>query len=256
MMAGGTEVSGREAGMDNVRRLRSLIHDGDYRVGERLGSERELARRLGVTRSTLRASLSIMEHNHEIRRLIGRHGGVYVADGRLERNINTVESLPSIVRRQGGTLSSTVVSAVIEPASPSDVRMLELPDGAAVYSVVRLRKVDGRPLSLEASHLPASMFPMFLSRDLTEAFYALFEHEYGVRPGTVEEILEPVLSDDRESELLDVQVGTPLIKVRRIARTEGGIPFERATDAYIASRMRFTMHHSGYVRLSATVAGP
>lgn len=236
---------------EEVRRIRALIRSGDFQVGERLGSERELAERLGVSRATLRNALAAMEQRHEIRRLIGRNGGVYVSDGRFERNINTEESLPVIVRRQGGTLSSSVVSASIAPASPSDMRMLELPEDSAVFNVVRLRRVDGRPLSLEISHLPTAMFPRFLSKDLTEPFYSIFDRDYEVRPGSVEEVLEPILSDCRESELLEINVGTPLMRVRRIAKSEQGVPFERAMDVYIASRMRFTMHHSGYVRLSA-----
>ena len=239
---------------EEIRRIRALIHSGDFQVGERLGSERELAEQLGVSRATLRNALAVMEQHREIRRLIGRNGGVYVSDGRFERNINTEESLPVIVRRQGGALSSSVVSASIASATPSDMRMLESPNDSAVFNVVRLRRVDGKPLSLEISHLPTALFPRFLSKDLTEPFYSIFDRDYEIRPGSVEEVLEPILSDCRESELLEINVGTPLMRVRRIAKSEQGVPFERAMDVYIASRMRFTMHHSGYVRLSATAA--
>lgn len=235
-------------------RLREIIRTGEYRPGERLGSERELARVLGVTRAALREALADLERDREIVRRIGRTGGVTVSDGRLERNINTVESLPVIARRQGFALFSRVLSAVLTGASQSDVRLLELPeDGRTVYAVSRLREIEGRPLSLEITHLPAAMFPMFLTRDLRNPFYAIFEEDYGIRPGLVDETLEPVVSDATESELLRVPTGTPLMRIRRIARdASSGRPFEKATDVYVASRMRFTMHHSGYVRLSAT----
>lgn len=239
---------------DEIRRIHALIRNGDFQVGERLGSERELAKQLGVSRATLRNALAAMEQHHEIKRLIGRNGGVYVSDGRFERNINTEESLPAIVRRQGGILSSSVVSAAIAAASPSDMRMLKLPHESTIFNVVRLRRVDERPLSLEISHLPTALFPQFLSKDLTEPFYSIFDRYYEVRPGSVEEVLEPILSDELESKLLEISVGTPLMKIKRIAISEQGVPFERAIDVYIASRMRFTMHHSGYVRLSAATA--
>ncbi|WP_428860379.1 UTRA domain-containing protein [Bifidobacterium dentium] len=99
-------------------------------------------------------------------------------------------------------VSSKVLQAVIAPASPSDIRLLKLPgEHPMVYDITRLRYIEDQPLSLERSHLPAYLFPMFLTRDLTTPFYTMFE---------------------------------------------------RAIDVYVADRMRFTMHHSGYVRLSAT----
>lgn len=245
-------ILGRAHG-ETVRRVRALIRDGEFQPGERIGTERALSAHLGVSRSDLRAALACLESLHEISRKIGRGGGITVADRRLERNINTVESLPIIARRQGFVLESTVLSASITPASPGDVRLLGLRgDHPVVYGVTRLRSIEGEPLSLEISRLPADLFPLFLTRDLTESFYTIFDRDYGIRPVGVEETLENVLSDPRESELLNVPEETALMRIRRVACDALGRPFERATDVYIASRMRFTMHHTGYVRLSAT----
>jgi GntR family transcriptional regulator len=145
------------------------------------------------------------------------------------------------------------LQAVIAPASVSDVRLLRLPgEHPMIYDITRLRYIENRPLSLERSHLPAYLFPLFLTRDLTTPFYTMFERDYGVYPCNVDETLESVVGDEQENELLQIEAGTPLMRIHRIAYASDGCPFERATDVYIADRMRFTMHHSGYVRLSAT----
>lgn len=239
-----------------VHRIRALIRDQELQPGEKLGSERALAESLGVSRSDLRVALAILESHHEVIRKIGRAGGTVVSDGRLERNINAVESLPAIARRQGMRVSSTVLQSVIAPASPSDIRLLKLSgEHPMIYDITRLRSIEGRPLSLEKSHLPAYLFSQFLTRDLTTPFYDMFERDYGIRPCNVDETLESVVGDERENELLEVESGTPLMRIHRIAYAADGRPFERAIDMYIADRMRFTMHHSGYVRLSATRDG-
>lgn len=248
---------GRAKRSDNIRLLRNLIQERELLPGERLGSEREIASLLGTTRADLRLALAALESTHEVIRRIGRGGGIIVSDSRLERNINTVESLPIIARRQGLVLQSEVHSAVIAPASQSDVRLLELDryvQGGMqnIYDITRVRYVDGRPLSLETSHLPSDIFPSFLTKDLTTSFYARFASDYGIHPSVVDETLESIEASEQQARLLQVDGGTPLMRIRRIARTGDGRPFERATDVYIASRMRFTMHHSGYVRLSAT----
>ena len=256
-----------------IYRLRAMIRDHGFLPGEKLGSERGLAEAMGISRSDLRMALASLESSHEVIRKIGRTGGIVVADDRLERNINTIESLPVIARRQGFVLTSKVLGAVIVPASAADVRLLGLGGVGSssraasvdrggrshpmIYDVTRLRSIEDRPLSLEISHLPAALFPQFLTRDLTEPFYEIFERQYGVVPANVDETLETVVVSGPMLEGVDVsplQVpdGTPLTRIRRVARDVSGRPFELATDLYIASRMRFTMHHSGYVRLSAT----
>ncbi|WP_137652689.1 GntR family transcriptional regulator [Bifidobacterium moukalabense] len=245
----------RPATSELVHRIRALIRDQELHPGERLGSERALAQSFGISRSDLRTALAVLEASHEVIRKIGRAGGIVVSDGRLERNINTVESLPAIARRQGMRVSSKVLQAVIAPASPSDIRLLKLPgEHPMIYDITRLRHIEDRPLSVERSRLPAYLFPMFLTRDLTTPFYTMFERDYGIRPYSVDETLESVVGGDRENELLEIEPETPLMRIHRIAFTDEGTPFERAIDVYIADRMRFTMHHSGYVRLSATHA--
>ena len=233
----------RSATSELVYRIRARIREQELLPGEKLGSERALADSLGVSRSDLRNALTVLESDHEIIRKIGRAGGIVISDGRLERNINTVESLPTIARRQGMRVSSKVLQAVIAPASVSDVRLLRLPgEHPMIYDITRLQR----------SHLPAYLFPLFLTRDLTTPFYTMFERDYGVYPCNVDETLESVVGDEQENELLQIEAGTPLMRIHRIAYASDGCPFERATDVYIADRMRFTMHHSGYVRLSAT----
>lgn len=252
-------VDGEEAGRTRlatselVYRIRALIREQELQPGEKLGSERALAEYLNVSRSDVRTALAVLESRHEIIRKIGRAGGIMISDGRLERNINTVESLPAIARRQGMRVCSNVLRAAISPASASDIRLLRLPgEHPMIYDIVRLRLIDDQPLSLERTHLPAYIFPRFLERDLTAPFYAMFERDYGIRPCSVDETLESVVGDKKTHELLDIADGTPLIRIHRIAYAADGRPFERAIDEYIADRMRFTMHHSGYVRLSAT----
>lgn len=201
----------------------------------------------------LRPPLAELESNHEIVRKIGRAGGIVVSDGRLERNLNTVESLTQIAKRQGWALQSIVLSAVVAPASASDMRLLRLPaDRPTVYAVTRLRMLGDAPLSVETNHLPAYLFPGFLNRDLSMSFYGLFQQEYKIRPQRVDETLDYAPACEAAAQRLHVPAGAPTLRINRVAYDQQGRPCERATDVYDAARIRFTMHHSGFVRLSAS----
>ncbi|KFI58341.1 GntR family transcriptional regulator [Bifidobacterium cuniculi] len=245
-----TAVAPQAAAEVIAARLRSVIRTQGLRPGERLGTERAIAQELGVSRASLRGALASMEASHEIVRKIGRSGGVIVSDGKLERNLDTVESLTQIARRQGRTLTSKVLSSALAAADSADARLLRLPEERRMVIVVsRLRMLDGRPFCLETTHLPAYRFPGFLERDLTGSFYGMFECGYGIRPHHVEETLDCCGVDGEADRLL----GDPdaVMRIRRLAWDERECPCEVAVDLYRADLIRFTMHHSGFVRLSA-----
>ena len=130
----------RSATSELVYRIRARIREQELLPGEKLGSERALADSLGVSRSDLRNALTVLESDHEIIRKIGRAGGIVISDGRLERNINTVESLPTIARRQGMRVSSKVLQAVIAPASVSDAIAGRASDDLRHYAIAVYRK--------------------------------------------------------------------------------------------------------------------
>lgn len=243
----------RIASSEVVYKIRALIRDQELMPGERLGSERALAQLFGITRSDLRIALAQMESQHEIVRKIGRAGGIVVSDGKIERNLNTIESLPIIARRQGWRITSQVISASIQTATPADARILQLPGASPkVFHIVRLRNVNDEPLSIEHTFLPAALFPGFLEHDVSQSLYTLFEQLYDVRVKFADETLQVITANDNESQYLNIPADSSLFMVHRIAYTAQGVPIERGIDRYRTDRIRFTMNHSGYVRLSAT----
>lgn len=232
---------------DLCDRLRALLVDEELRPGDRLGDERGLADRFAVTRARLRTALAQLEAEGVVRRRIGRAGGVVMADHRLERNLDTVESLADITRRQGVDLRTVVLHAVIAPAGPRERRALRLPPGAPVHRIVRLRVADGTPLSIEDSRLPALTFPGLADHDLGSLYRTLAD-VYGAAPTRAEESLEVTVARQEQAERLDVPVGTPLLHVQRVA-TAAGRPVELAEEFFVAHRVRVHARQYGYVRV-------
>ena len=101
-------------------------------MGERIGSERELAERLGVTRSELRSALDVLERDGQVRRTIGRAGGVFRWDGKIERHLNTIEGVPDMLRQQGFRPGTAVLSSGIGLASGVEARALRIAPGERI----------------------------------------------------------------------------------------------------------------------------
>jgi GntR family transcriptional regulator len=218
--------------------------------GERLGAERELAERLGVSRSTIRAALADLERSGVVRRTRGRGGGIFVTERKIERDLTSLAGLPSYLRRQGFQADARVLSTTTVEADADTVSALGLSGPALVLEVVRVRLADGDPISLERARFPAERFPDLLDRSLGGSLYELLERHYGLVPGEAEERIEVVAAGAAEARLLGLRRAAPLLAVARTAWDADGRAFERSHDLFRADRARIV------VRARAAPAAP
>jgi GntR family transcriptional regulator len=216
-----------------------------FRPGELMGSERALAERLGIGRAVLRQAIDRMEAEGTVRRVLGRSGGVFFNDGRIQRHLNTVEGVPQMVLHQGRSISTTVVRAEMGLPQPDERRNLQLSAGDAVLRIQRLRLVDGTSWSLDLSVLPAARFPGLLTHPLTGSLYHLLTTEYGLELDRADETVEAVPATSQQAGVLDVPPGSALLEIRRVAWDVQGTPVEFARDFFRADRTRVHMQKYG-----------
>src|SRR5258708_39601754 len=144
---------------DARRRLLDLISSGELRPGDRLGTERELAARLSVSRSTLRQVLAVLAEGGIVRRVPGRAGGTFVAHGKVDRDLSVIVGLPEYLRRQGFVAGTQVLSATMSGADDITADNLAVPAGGPVIDILRLRLAGGSPIYLERVPRPAGILP-------------------------------------------------------------------------------------------------
>jgi GntR family transcriptional regulator len=221
--------------------LRRQIDEGELAPGARLGAEREIAERLGVSRSTVRAALADLERSGTITRSRGRSGGIFVAERKVERDLTSLSGLPAYLRRQGFRSDARVIStATIAP--PDDAATaLGLAPGELVHEIVRVRLADQTPISLERASFPADRFPGLLDYALAGSIYELLESKYGLRPGEAEEQIEVVAAGAAEARLLDVQRNASLVSISRTAWDADGTAFESSRDLFRGDRVRIVV---------------
>lgn len=228
-----------------VAALERALREERFRPGERIGSERELAERFGVPRSQLRAAIEQLEAQHLLRRSMGRAGGVFADDGKIQRNLNTTRGLPWLVRQQGLDLQTRVVDAVIAQPFPDERRALGLGGDATVYRIRRVRSSGGATWSLDTSVLPARRYPGLLADDLTGSLYQLLAQKHGLQIDRAEETVEATPATAEQAQLLQIQRGSGLLEVRRITFDVQGAPTEYAHDFFRADRTRIHTQRLG-----------
>ena len=222
-------------------RLLDELAAGTPGPGGRLGAERDVAERLGVSRSTVRAALADLERNGIVRRSRGRGGGIFVTERKVERDLSSLAGLPAYLRRQGFESDARVLStATIAPEGEAAVA-LALQRDDLVFEIVRVRLADREPISLERALLPADRFPGLLDRSLSGSLYELLQTHYRLEPGEAEERIEVVAAGAGEARLLGLRRGAPLLAVVRTAWDAAGRPFEHSHDLFRADRARIVV---------------
>jgi GntR family transcriptional regulator len=216
--------------------LLDQIQHGLLRPGERLGAERDLADSLGVSRSTVRQALAALEAAGSVRRVPGRGGGTFVRSQKVERDLSRVVGVPALLRAQGMTSGSRIVSTAIAEADEGTAAALALGPGAFVVDLVRIRLADGLPISLEHVRLPAERFPQLLDLPLGGSLYDLLEEHYDTAPGEAEEHIEVVEAGEDEASILGTEPRAPLLSITRTTKDQDGVVFEYSHDLFRADR--------------------
>lgn len=231
---------------DQVRlRIVELVHHGELAPGTRLGSERDLAVKFKVSRSTLRQALAAMEAVGTVYRVPGRGGGTFVGHGKVERDLSKVVGVPQLLRSLGIVAGTRVVSTSVVVADDATKTALEMLNGTYVFDIVRIRLADRSPISLEHARLPADRFPGLLDLPLGGSVYELLDEHFGVRPDEALERIEVVEASVDEGQTLGVSKGSPLLLITRITRDETGAPIEYSHDLFRADRTRIVVRTPG-----------
>lgn len=218
--------------------LKAALDAGEWRPGDRLPPERELAARYGCSLITVRHALGELAREERIERTRGR--GTFVTAPRLERDFAGTLSFSQEMQSRGLDPGTKLVVARAERAGEAVAAALELSVGAPTLYLERLRLADGDPLLLEQVHLPAERFPGLLASDLERnSLWDILNERYATPIVRAREALEPVVLRTREARLLDQAPGRPALLVEGVAFAADGSPVEFARSYVRGDRTRY-----------------
>jgi GntR family transcriptional regulator len=218
--------------------LRSALDAEEWRPGDRLPPERELAERYGCSLITVRRALSELSREQRLERTRGR--GTFVLRPRIDRDLAGTMSFTEEMQTRGLDPSTRLVNARREKAGEQVAQALSLEVGAPTLYLERLRIAGGEPLLLEEVHLPADRFPGLLASDLEKnSLYDLLTQRYATRISRLRETLEPVLLPHREARLLERPPRSLALLIEGTAFTTDGTPVEFGRTYVRGDRTRY-----------------
>jgi GntR family transcriptional regulator len=123
-------------------------------AGDRLPSEPNLAKQLGVSRATLREAMRTFETQGLIRRRQG--AGTYVV-GKIpviDSGLEVLESMLTMARRTNLDVGPGEVTIAQVKADAVSAAALEVPEGSPLVRVSRVMRADTRPVAYLVDTLP------------------------------------------------------------------------------------------------------
>ena len=223
--------------------LSSKISSGEWQPNQRIPSENELNRMYGLSRMTVRGVLTKLVNDGLLLRVPGK--GTYVAPTKISAVSPAYRGIREQLEAMGYSTTTRLVSFEREAASSVVRDRLGLARGDEVYVIVRVRSVQGEPISLHRSHVPAALAPGLDGHDVvSEQLCVILENGYGLPMRHVSEHLEAVAVSLAEARQLDMHRGDPALLLHDVIADEGGRPFEYSTIVFRGDKLRLTFDYS------------
>lgn len=202
--------------------IRARIVNGTYEHGSKLPSESELMADTGCSRSTVRHALKVLADEGLITTERGR--GAFVT-GSLDRGESDLEfsSYTQMMEHTGSRATTRTVDACRARAAGAIAKFFDVPAGAPLVKLVRMRYLNGDPLCLETTYLTEEFAPL-IDEDLNCSLYALLREQFGRDAGRGHKTFEVCFAKQNEAFLLDVPRDAALMLITDYVYDADGEP--------------------------------
>jgi GntR family transcriptional regulator len=216
------------------------IDDGQFRVGDRLPSENDFARTYGVSRHLVRqALLSLVAEG----RVVARQGyGYSVNARRIRRELPVLTGYTAAMRAVDPSSRVSVLHQELVPAPDEVASRLGGRRGSHVVLIERLAHLGREPVALLTDYFHRRFADVLLHADLEDRpLYEWLERQAGIRGVRAPTVVSVDFVGHRESLLLRIPEGSPLIRLDISTYAEDGFLFSCSSARFRSDRFEFTL---------------
>lgn len=205
---------------EDLRRLIAVT-----KPGERLLTEPELARQLGVSRATLREAMRTFETQGLIRRRQG--SGTYVVHPSyvIESGLEVLESIETLASRIGLKVELGELKIETRSASQEEAEILQIEPGGSVVAVSRITLAEDRPVAYLVDTLPENVLdPIELRASFTGSVLDLLLKQGTPKLSRSRTDINAVTASPEVARALGIQRGDVLLRfIAKLFSDQGNI---------------------------------
>lgn len=218
-------------------RLRDEIAARRFEPSGRLPTESEIGARFAVSRVTVRLALDRLEAEGLIERRKGK--GTFTAGKRVQHPLDRLRSFHESLRLQGLDARMRLLSVAMVATPPE----LHGDFGPRCLEVRRLHLVDGAPVALGRSLLPAELEAVDWQAAEQKPTYAILQEVLGKPVGGADLEMKAEAASEEVAGALGLPVGSPVLAMGRRSVFVDGRCADRSVFHVRSERYSFVLSH-------------
>lgn len=245
-MPGHIEVVRRDSSIALYRQLKAWIvgelERGAWAPGGQLPSERALVAEYGVSRVTVRQALRELVQEGLLESVPGK--GFFVTE-RPSLPLDGLVGLSALAKQRGLAVSTRVLEAGAVAATSALARQLDLPAGAELVHIVRLRFLNGVPMCTQSVWFPEHRCHGLLDEDLEKiSLFEVLRGRFGIVLARAESAISARLATAEEQALLGLGPGAAVLTVDQRTLDVAGEPVELSLSVHHPERFPVNLVHT------------
>ncbi|MEK4030136.1 MULTISPECIES: GntR family transcriptional regulator [Bacillaceae] len=220
-----------------IDRLKRDIEAGVYKEREKLPSEFELAKQLGVSRATLREALRILEEENVI---IRRHGvGTFVnAKPLFTSGIEQLKSVTDMIIQANMEPGTIFLNSGIQNPTEEDMRRFDCGPDEEIFVIERVRTANGEPVVYCLDKIPVNYYPESYNYG-DESLFSLLDRTSSRKISHAVAQIEPFGYHEKVSPILQCDPETALLILKQLHFDETDQPILYSVNYFKADKFSF-----------------
>lgn len=218
--------------------LRKLIEQPEYQNGKLLPNEVLIAKKLGISRNTVRQATNKLVYE---RLLVRKKGvGTKVAKNNITTKLNKWTSFTHEMDEKGVVFRNYTVK-VSSVVPDKEIRQLfNIAEGIKVIRLERLRGLDKGPVVYFISYFHPRV-GLTEKEDFSKPLYEKLEKDHHVTVAVSKEGISAILANKKLADKLNIRVGDPILFRKRVVCDPGDRPIEYNLGYYRADSFTYTI---------------
>lgn len=224
------------------------LAEGEWKPGEQLPTESELASRFGVAIFTVRAGIGELVDAGILARKQGK--GTFVARHERDRTRQVFAKIFDEENRKVIPTKHEITYFRKQTADERACKLLNLNPlrRPYVFHWEVVVEIDVRNICVRHITVPVALFPRLTGRILRASrdnLYALYQDVCGVSVIRLQDRVYAIKANPHFSRILGIKRGDPLLKIDRIAYTYNDVPVELRSHVYDSMQFHYRNDQPG-----------
>lgn len=229
-----------------VMALQEAIKQGKFPPGSQLPPEMELLQMLGVSRTTLREALRILEEQRLIRKRRGL--GTFVLERAIIKDMSQNFGITEMISQAGYHPGTHDFEIRVETASKNIAEKLSIPNEAALVVIDRVRTANDNPVVWTRDIMPreylGTWMPTVQDLDGT-SIYDCLERYANIRIISGIASFTPVQANREIAEKLNIQRNDLLLLIDQVDSDQDQRPVLYSSEYHLTDKFKFIIQRKG-----------